>query len=68
MTALVALAVACLALSLSAAGVLALIGWSRQRRSLEQLAQSLYVNGRLEALTVQTLAAMRESARRGGGG
>ena len=65
MTALLALGIAVLALMLSGAGVWALIAWRKNHRRFDALAERLYVDSRLEALTVQTLAAMREAARRG---
>ena len=67
MTALVALSVAILALVISCAAVLALIAWQRSRHAINSLAEYLSVDSRLEQLTVQTLAAMREAARREGG-
>ena len=67
MTALVALGIAVLALALSGAGVWALIAWRRYRRNFDMFAERLSVDTRLEQLTVQALAAMREAARRAGG-
>ena len=66
MTAIVALGIAVLALALSGAGVWALIAWRASRRSFDVLAEHLYADSRLEQLTAQTLAAMREAARRTG--
>lgn len=63
-----ALGIALLALALSSAGVWALVAWRKSRHTLDELAERLYVDSRLEQLTVQTLAAMRDAARRGGGG
>jgi hypothetical protein len=67
-TALVALVVAALALALSGAGVWAAIAWRQDRSRLDALAERLYVDSRLEQLTSQALAAMREAARRAAGG
>ncbi|MFL6099496.1 MAG: hypothetical protein ACJ71T_06040 [Actinomycetales bacterium] len=67
MTALLALVIAVLALGLSAIGVWAWVGWRQGRGALDVLAERLYVDSRLEALTAQTLSAMREAARRAGG-
>jgi hypothetical protein len=66
MTALVALGIAAPALVLSGAGVWALIAWRRSRHVLDELAERLYVDSRLELLTIQTLATMRDAARRAG--
>ncbi len=66
MTALVALAIAVLALALSSAGVWAVFAWRQNRRSLDALAEGLYADSRLEALTAQTLSAMRDAVRRAG--
>lgn len=41
----------------------ALVGWRHERVRARLLAERLIVDGRLEALTVQTLQAMREAAR-----
>ena len=67
MTALAALGVAVLALVLSGAGVWALIAWRQSRSRFDVLAERLYADSRLDQLTAQTLAAMREAARRSGG-
>lgn len=67
MTAMVALVIAVLALAFSGAGVWALMAWRQNRRTFDVLAEYLYVDSRLEALTAQTLAAMRDAVRRGGG-
>lgn len=66
MTALVALGIAVLALALSGAGVWALLAWRQYRRTFDAFAECLSVDTRLEQLTVQTLSAMREAARRAG--
>ena len=66
MTALVALGIAVLALVLSGTGVWAVVAWRRSRQVFDELAERLYTDSRLEQLTVQTLAAMREAVRRGG--
>ena len=63
MTALAALGIAALALVLSSAGVWALIAWRQNQQALGDLAERLNVDSRLEQLTAQTLAAMREAAR-----
>lgn len=68
MTAAVALVIAVLALALSGAGVWALVAWRQNRSRLDVLAERLYVDSRLEQLTTQALAAMREAARRASGG
>lgn len=60
------LVLALVALALSSAALWVVITWRRDRRSLEVLAERLYVDSRMEALTTQTLAAMRDAARRGG--
>lgn len=67
MTALAALGIAVLALVLSCAGVWALVAWRRSRHAFDELAERLYVDSRLEHLTTQTLAAMRDAVRRSGG-
>ena len=64
MAALIALGMAVLALALSGAGVWAMTAWRRERRSADVLAARLQAEGRIEELTAQTLAAMREAARR----
>lgn len=66
MTALAALGIAVLALVLSGAGVWALVAWRKSRQAFSDLAERLYVDSRLEQLTAQTLAAMRDAARRSG--
>lgn len=66
MTAVIALIIAILALTLSTIGTLAIVAWRKDRRRLDVLAERLHVDSRIEALTVQTLAAMREAARRAG--
>lgn len=67
MTAVVALGVAVLALVLSGAGILALIVWRENRNRVNGLAERLLVDARMEQLTSQTLAAMRDAARGRGG-
>lgn len=62
MAALIAVGIAVLALS--GAGIWAMTAWRRERRSVDVLAARLQAEGRIEELTVQTLAAMREAARR----
>ena len=66
MTAPVALGLAVLALVLSGAGVWAMVAWRKSRHVFDELAERLYVDTRLEQLTAQTLAAMRDAVRRGG--
>ena len=66
MAAIVALGVAVLSLAFSCAGVWAVLAWRRERRRFDALAESLYADSRIELLTVQTLAAMREAIRSGG--
>jgi len=66
MTAVMALGIAVLALVLSGAGVWALVAWRRSRRYFDELAERLFVDSRLEQLTTQTLAAMRDAVRRAG--
>ncbi len=68
MTALMALGIAILALVVSGAGVWALVAWRKSRQVFDELAEHLYVDSRLEQLTAQTLAAMRDAVRRGKGG
>jgi len=64
MAALIALGIAVLALAVSGAGTWAMAAWRRDRRSGDVLAARLQAEGRIEELTAQTLAAMREAARR----
>lgn len=64
MTLLLALAIAAFALACLCGGVLAVVVWRERRQALGDLAEQLYVDSRLEQLTLQTLAAMREAARR----
>lgn len=64
MAALIALGIAVLALVLSGAVAWAVAAWRRERRSADMLAAQLQAEGRIEELTAQTLAAMREAARR----
>ena len=64
MAALVALGIAVLALVLFGTVVWAVASWRRERRSGYMLAARLQAEGRIEELTAQTLAAMREAARR----
>ena len=63
MAAVVALVIALLALAVSFAGAWAVLAWQRDRRRLDELASQLYADSRLEALTLQTLAAMRDAVR-----
>jgi hypothetical protein len=64
MAALIALGIAVLALVLSGAVAWAVAAWRRDRRSADALAARLQADSRIEELTAQTLAAMREAARR----
>lgn len=64
MAALIALGIAVLALVLSGAAAWAVAAWRRERRSAGLLAARLQADSRIEELTAQTLAAMREAARR----
>lgn len=54
-------------LILLGAGAWLLISWRQYRRSFHMLAERLSFDARLEQLTTQTLSAVREAARRGGG-
>ena len=64
MAALIALGIAVLALAVSGAVAWAVAAWRRERRSADLFAARLQAEGRIEELTAQTLAAMREAARR----
>lgn len=64
MAALIALGIAVLALVLFGTVAWAVASWQRERRSGDLLAARLQAEGRIEELTAQTLAAMREAARR----
>lgn len=66
MSLLLLLGVWVLALTLTCAGVWALIAWRRSHKTFDDVASRLYVESRLEQLTMQTLAAMRDAARRTG--
>ena len=67
MSLLLLLGVWVLALALMCAGVRALIAWRRRsRKAFDDVASHLYVESRLEQLTMQTLAAMRDATRRTG--
>lgn len=70
MTALVALWIATVVLSLVllGSGAWLLIAWRQYRRTFDILAERLSVDARLEQLTTQTLSAIREAARSRGGG
>lgn len=59
-----ALGIAVLALVLSAVCVWTVMAWRRDRRSADTFAAQLQADSRIEELTAQTLAAMRETARR----
>lgn len=60
MTAVAALGIVVLALALLGAGAWAWAAWRKNRR-LDDLAEQLYVDSRLEQLTARTLSAMREA-------
>lgn len=64
MAAFVALGIAVIALLLSGACVWAISAWRRDRHSADGLAARLQADSRIDELTAQTLAAMREAARR----
>lgn len=59
-----ALGIAVLALALSAAAAWVVLAWRQERKAGEALALRLQAEGRIEELTAQTLAAMRDAARR----
>lgn len=59
----VTLVIAILALVLSSAGVVAALAWRKSRRLYVALAERIDVDARLEYLTTQTLAAMRDAVR-----
>lgn len=63
MIAVVTLIIAILALVLSSVGVVAALAWRKSRRQYEALAERIDVDARLEYLTTQTLAAMRDAVR-----
>jgi hypothetical protein len=62
-----ALGIAVLALALSAAVAWVVLAWLRDRKAGEVLALRLQADSRIEELTAQTLAAMRDAVRRGRG-
>lgn len=64
MAAIMALGIAVLALALSAAVAWMVLAWRQERKAAEALALRLQAEGRIEELTAQTLAAMRDAARR----
>lgn len=60
----------CLAIALAVitiGGLWALVAWQKSRQIYDVLAERLSVDARMEQLTTQTLAAIREMARRGDG-
>ena len=59
-----ALVVAILALAISSLGVLVVLTWRSDVGRIRDLAERLDVETRLEYLTIQTLGAMRDVARR----
>ena len=64
MMATLALAVAAVALVLLGIGLFLIFAWRRYARSFDVVAERFFIDSRLEQLTAQTLAAMREAARR----
>jgi len=61
--AVVTLIIAVLALVLSSVGAVVAVAWRKSRRQYEALAERIDVDSRLEYLTTQTLAAMRDAVR-----
>lgn len=67
---MMAVVMLCLAIVLAVitiGGLWALVAWQRSRQIYDLLAERLSVDARMEQLTTQTLAAIREMARRGDG-
>ena len=64
MMATFALAMAAVALVCLGVGLFLIFAWRRYARSFDVVADRLFIDSRLEQLTAQTLAAMREAARR----
>ena len=62
--AMVVVVVAVVLLVLLGVGCWIAFAWRRYARSFEVVAERLFIDSRLEQLTAQTLAAMREVARR----
>lgn len=67
MTAVLALVIAVAALVSSSVGIYLLVAARGIRSQPDALAERLYLQSRLDALTTQTLAAMRDAARRAAG-
>ena len=61
--ALAVVVLAALVVGLMLLAVGAVVAWRRERRQVDLLAESLLVDGRLETLTIETLAAMRRVTR-----
>ena len=55
--------IAALALTLSLVGVVAAVAWLRSREQYRELAERINVDARIEFLTTQALANMRDVAR-----
>ena len=64
MMATFALAMGAVALVCLGVGLSLIFAWRRYARSFDVVADRLFIDSRLEQLTAQTLAAMREAARR----
>ena len=62
--AMVVVGVAAVILTLLSVGCWIALAWRRCTRSFDVVAERLFIDIRLEQLTAQTLAAMREVARR----
>ena len=67
MMVLVLLSLAIALAVISIGGLWALLTWQKSRQLYDVLAERLSVDARMEQLTTQTIAAMRELARRGDG-
>ena len=67
MMVLVLLSLAIALAVISIGGLWALLTWQKSRQLYDVLAERLSVDARMEQLTTQTLAAIREMARRGDG-
>lgn len=63
MIAVATFAIAILALVLLSFGVVATLAWHKSRRQYRALAERIDVDTRLEYLTTQTFAAMRDAVR-----
>ncbi len=60
---MIALAIIVLAVLLLVVGAVAVMAWQSSRRGYEELAERINVDARLEFLTTQTLASMRDAVR-----